>query len=185
MQKGKYMEKLIMIFEDRLSKWGAYIISMPLFLMAIIETLNAIGRKIWVPFPCALESVENLLVMTVYLGASIVALERGHVQVDFIARKLPPSVRNYIGVFGNLLGAAAFGLLSWGAWKIVIHVVRIMEVRLGVYSFPLWPFKVLFAVGLTLLVVQLLINAIKLIYASSGRSNDANIAKIREGETPF
>jgi len=179
------MEKLIMIFEDRLSRWGSHVISIPLFLMAIIETLNAIGRKIWVPFPCAVESVETLLVMTVYWGASIVALERGHVQVDFIVRKLPPSLQNYIGVFANLLGAAAFGLLSWGAWKIVIHVVRIMEVRLGVYNFPLWPFKVLFAVGLSLLVVQLLINAIKLIYVSSGRTEYANRDKRGEGETPL
>jgi TRAP-type C4-dicarboxylate transport system permease small subunit len=179
------MEKLIMIFEDHLSKWGVYIISIPLFLMAIIETLNAIGRKILVPFPCAVECVETLLVITVYLGASIVALERGHVKVDFIIRKFPRSVQNYIDVFANLLGVAAFGLLSWGAWKITIHVLRIMEVKEGVYNFPLWPFKVLFAIGLTLFVVQLLINAIKLIYVSSGRTRYTNIDKIQEGETPL
>jgi TRAP-type C4-dicarboxylate transport system permease small subunit len=179
------MEKLIIRWEEHLSTWGAYVISVPLFLTTIIETLNAIGRKVWIPFPCAVESVESLLVMTVYFGASIVAVEKGHVKVDLIVRKLPRSAQNYIDVFANLLGVGAFGLLSWGAWKLAIHVVRIMEVRLGVYNYPLWPFKVLFAFGLTLLVIQLLINAIKMMYVCSGRTNYANVDKRGEGEIPL
>ena len=111
------MEKLIMIFEDRLRKWGAYIIGIPIFLMAIIETLNAFGRKLWIPFPCAVETVESLLVITTYFGASIVAIERGHVNVDLVTRKLPRPVQNYVAIFADVVGAAVFGLLTWGAWR--------------------------------------------------------------------
>ena len=86
------MDKVIKVFEDRLRKWGAYIIGIPIFLMAMIETLNAFGRKLWVPFPCAVETVESLLVITTYFGASIVAIERGHVNVDLVTTKVPAEV---------------------------------------------------------------------------------------------
>ena len=179
------MEKLIMVFEDRLRKWGAYIIGIPIFLMAIIETLNAFGRKLWIPFPCAVETVESLLVITTYFGASIVAIERGHVNVDLVTRELPRPVQNYVAIFADVVGAAVFGLLTWGAWRMALYAVRIMEERLGVYRFPLWPFKLLFAFGLTLLVIQLVINIIKLTHVSLGHSHYAKIDRIKGPETPF
>jgi TRAP-type C4-dicarboxylate transport system permease small subunit len=167
------MEKLIMVFEDRLRKWGAYMIGIPVFLMAIIETLNAFGRRLWVPFPCAVETVESLLVVTTYFGVSIVAMDRGHVNVDLVTRVLPRPVRNYVTIFADVVGAAVFGLLTWGAWRMALYAVSILEERLGVYRFPLWPFKLLFAVGLTLFVIQLVFNIIKLIHVSLGHSHYA------------
>jgi TRAP-type C4-dicarboxylate transport system permease small subunit len=178
------MEKVIMLYEDRLRKWGAYIIGIPVFLMAMIETLNAFGRKLWVPFPCAVETVESLLVITTYFGASIVAIERGHVNVDLVTRKLPRRVQNVITIFADVVGAAVFGLLTWGAWRMAVYAVTIMEMRLGVYRFPLWPFKLLFALGLTLLVIQLGFNIIKFTHLSLGRTHYAKVDTIQKRETP-
>jgi TRAP-type C4-dicarboxylate transport system permease small subunit len=178
------MEKVIMLYEDRLRKWGAYIIGIPIFLMAMIETLNAFGRKLWVPFPCAVETVESLLVITTYFGASIVAIERGHVNVDLVTRKLPRRVQNVITIFADVVGAAVFGLLTWGAWRMAVYAVTIMEMRLGVYRFPLWPFKLLFAFGLTLLVIQLGFNIIKFTHLSLGQTRYAKVDTIQKRETP-
>ena len=173
-----------MVFEDLLRKWGAYFIGIPIFLMALIETLNAFGRKLWVPFPCAVETVESLLVITTYFGVSIVAIERGHVNVDLVTRKLPQAIQNYVAIFADVVGAAVFGLLAWGAWRMAVYSVTIMEMRLGVYRFPLWPFKLLFAFGLTLLVIQLVFNIIKLTHLSLGQAHYANADKIQKRETP-
>ena len=71
------MEKMIIAYEEYFKKIGTYIIFSPLIVMTIIECLNAIGRKLYIPFPCALEAVESLLVTSVYFGVSIVALEGG------------------------------------------------------------------------------------------------------------
>ena len=49
-----------------------------------------------------------------------------------------------------------------------VYAIKIMEMRMGVYWFPLWPFKVLFAVGMTLFVIQLVINIIKFTYYELG-----------------
>ena len=179
------MEKLIMIYEDRLKRWGVYIISMPLFLMAIIEALNAVGRKLHIPFPCAIEAVESLLVITVYFGASIVALERGHIKVDLLTRHFPSSIQNYLSILAHILGAIGFGFLTWGAWGAAINAVKIMEVRMGEYDFPMWPFKLLFAFGMTLFIVQLIINIIKLIHISMGNEGYAKMDTLQEIEPPL
>jgi TRAP-type C4-dicarboxylate transport system permease small subunit len=165
------MDNIIISFENRLRRWGAYLIGIPIFVMALIEALNAFGRKLWVPFPCAVETVESLLVITTYFGVSVVAIERGHVNVDLVTRKFPRRVQRYITIFADLVGAVVFGLLTWGAWRMAVYAARIMEIRLGVYRFPLWPFKLLFALGLTLLVIQLVFNIIKLIHSGSGEGH--------------
>ena len=179
------MEKLILIYEERLRKWGAYIIGVPIFMMAIIETLNGFGRKLWVAFPCAVETVESLLVVTTYFGVSIVAIERGHVKVDLLTRKFPRAIQNYVTIFADVVGAGVFALITWGAWKMAVYAVKIWEMRIGVYYFPLWPFKVLFAFGTTLFVIQLIINIIKLTHVSLGHSHYANMDKMKEAEHTF
>ena len=55
--------------------------------------------------------------------------------------------------------------------------------RIGVYRFPLWPFKTLYAVGMTFLTIQLVINLIKYIHLTAGRESYAGLKReIVEGE---
>lgn len=177
------MEKMIMAYEEKFKRIGIYIIFSPLMVMTVIECLNAIGRKLFIPFPCALESVESLLVTSVYFGVSIVALEGGHVNVTIMTRKFPVWVQHLLDSMANLLASAAFGYLMAGAWAEAIKAISIWEMRIGVYRFPLWPFKTLYAVGLTFLTIQLLINTIKFIYLTAGRESYAGLKReVVEGE---
>lgn len=142
-------------------------------IMTIVIFLNAIGRKLLYPFPGALELVEALLVVCVYFGVSLVALEKGHVNVTFATGFLSPRWKCFLELIGNFIAVIAFGYLSVSAWVIGIQATEISEYRLAVYRFPLWPFKLLFAFGLTLLSFQLLINSIKCVYLFSGRESYA------------
>jgi TRAP-type C4-dicarboxylate transport system permease small subunit len=173
------MEKMIMRYEEKLEKWGIFIISAPLAVMTVIEVLNAVGRKLFMPFPCALESVESLLVISVYLGVSVVALEGGHVKVTLLTDRFSPSVQYGADALANLLGALTFGFFATGAWIEGFKSLSIFEMRIGVYRFPLWPFKLIFAFGLTLLVLQLLINVVKYTYNAFGRTDYAGSNKVK------
>lgn len=167
------MERLIMRYEAKLEKWGVYLISAPLAVMTIIEVLNAVGRKLSMPFPCALESVESLLVISVYLGVAIVALEGGHVNVTLLTDRFPRPVQYALDALANLLGALTFGFFSTAAWTEAYKSLSILEMRIGMYRFPIWPFKIIFAFGLTLLVVQLIVNVIKFTHNAFGRTDYA------------
>jgi TRAP-type C4-dicarboxylate transport system permease small subunit len=100
-----------------------------------------------------------------------VALEGGHVNVTIMTRKLPVWAQHLLDVLANLLASLAFGYLMIGAWAEAIKAISILEMRIGVYRFPLWPFKTLYAVGMTFLVLQLVINTIKYIYLTAGRES--------------
>ena len=177
------MERMIMVYEERFKRIGTFIIFSPLIVMTVIECLNAIGRKLYIPFPCALEAVESLLVTSVYFGVSIVALEGGHVNVTIMTRKLPVWVQHLFDALANLFATLAFGYLMTGAWAEAIKAISILEMRIGVYRFPLWPFKTLYAVGMTFLTIQLIINTIKYIYLTAGRESYAGLKReVLEGE---
>jgi len=167
------MEKAIIAYENFYKKAIPFLIAIPLIIMTVVIVINTLGRKLLVPFPVTVELVEALLVVSVYFGVSMVAMERGHVNVTFLTENWSKKSRCVIDLFGNLLASAAFGYLTLSAWSLAFESVRILEFRLAVYNFPLWPFKCLFALGILLLFVQLLINSIKSAYLLAGRETYA------------
>ncbi len=172
------MEKLIMNYERWVLKWAVGVIIFPVLVMAVIETVNVIGRKVFIPGPCALEAVESLLVVSVYFGMSFVAMAGGHVNITIATDRLSLSTRKFLDAGANFLGMIVFGFLACGAWAEFVKAVRIMEVRIGVYRFPIWPFRLFFAIGLTMLVLQLAINVIKFTHAALGRPDYAGMEKL-------
>jgi TRAP-type C4-dicarboxylate transport system permease small subunit len=176
------MEKIIMYYEKWILKWAVPVIIFPVLAMAVIETLNVIGRKLLIPFPCALEAVESLLVVSAYFGMSFVAMAGGHVNITIATEKLSPSTQKFLDAVANFLGMVVFGSLTCGAWVEFVKAFRIMEMRIGVYRFPIWPFRLFFAIGLTMLVIQLAINVIRLTHAAFGHPNYAGMEKLLERE---
>jgi TRAP-type C4-dicarboxylate transport system permease small subunit len=134
------------------------------------------------PFPCCLEAVESLLVISVYLGVSIVASEGGHVSVTIATDKFPQSVKHGLDAFANFLAAATFTFWCAGAWREAYKAIAIMEMRIGVYRFPLWPFRVFFALGVSMLTFQLVLNGIRFFNKATGHTDYATPKKA-ESET--
>ena len=87
------MERLINAYERGYRAIATYLVFLPLLAMTVIEFLNAIGRKLFIPFPGTVESVESLLVVSVYFGVALVALENGHVNVTIATERLSPRAR--------------------------------------------------------------------------------------------
>ncbi|MBM3374933.1 MAG: TRAP transporter small permease [Betaproteobacteria bacterium] len=158
------MEKLIESYERLYRRIIPVVIATPLALMTLIVFFNAIGRKAGFPFPLTVESVEALIVVSVYFGVALVALEHGHVNVTFATQRLSPRVNSYLDGIGHLLAFATFAFLSVAAWAIALESIKILEYRLAVARFPLWPFKTLFALGLTFMSIQLFFNAYKYLF---------------------
>ncbi|NBY72265.1 MAG: TRAP transporter small permease [Betaproteobacteria bacterium] len=178
------MEKLIQAYEGFYRRFIPYLIAVPLVIMTVVIFINVIGRKLSIPFPVTVELVEALLVVSVYFGVALVALEGGHVNVTFATEKFSLRTKFFIEGLGHLLAAGAFVFLSVSAWTIAQASISVWEYRLAVLRFPLWPFKVLFAFGLTLMAVQLVFNAIKAFYLSSGRESYAGITSMPQAPDP-
>lgn len=171
------MERLIVAYERGYRAIATYLVFLPLLAMTVIEFLNAIGRKLFIPFPGTVESVESLLVVSVYFGVALVALEGGHVNVTIGTDRLPPAAQHLLDAAANLLAALVFGFLAAGAWAEAVRSIAMLEFRLGVYRFPLWPFKTLFATGLALLTIQLVLNTVKHLALARGRASFAGLKR--------
>lgn len=176
------MERMIVAYERAYRRIATYLVFVPLLAMTVIEFLNAIGRKLFMPFPTTIESVESLLVVSVYFGVALVALERGHVNVTVFTDRAPLWVQHLLEAFGNVLAALVFGYLAAGAWSEALRSIALLEYRLGVYRFPLWPFKSLFATGLVLLTIQLVLNAVKHLALARGRDSYAGLKNAPSSE---
>ena len=114
------MEKLIMAYEAFYRRFIPYLIAFPLVIMTVVIFINVFGRKLSMPFPVTVELVEALLVVSVYFGVALVALEGGHVNVTFATDNLSNRTRHFLDGMCNLLAAVAFIFLSFSAWSIEI-----------------------------------------------------------------
>lgn len=177
------MERLILAYERNYRRIATYLVFVPLLAMTLIEFLNTIGRKLFIPVPTTIESVESLLVISVYFGVALIALEEGHVRITLATERLPPAARHLLDALGSVLAALVFGYLAAGAWGEAARSIALLEFRLGVYRFPLWPFKTLFAVGLTLLTIQLILNTVKHVALARGRACYAGLKREESRDT--
>lgn len=148
---------------DRLSLWAIVIAAASLVIIMLIEVLNALGRKFAIPFPCTLEAAESLMICCIFLAAPRVASLDDHTYVTLVTRKLPDYITRSMDAFANLLGGVITTILVFGAWEIAITSIVRMEMRIGVFRFPIWPFRLIFAMGLSLLAIQLVANGIRCI----------------------
>lgn len=153
----KKIEKI----EQPIANFGMMIASLSIIIMMTIEVLNALGRKMLKPVPVTIETAENLMITTIFMAAGYVALKEEHTYVSLMTRKFGQKIRRLLDSFGQLVGALAFGFLSWGAWEAGWISMLQLEIRIGVVNFPIWIFRVFFALGLSLFTLQLLINTVK------------------------
>lgn len=158
----EFMSRVIGII-DKISLWMIGFAALSLVLIMVDEVINAIGRKFGEPLPCALELAISLMISSIFLAVSRVASTEDHTFVTMTTRMLPRPVKRGMDCFGFLLGMAVFSIISIGAWQAAYEATLSLEMQIGVFRFPIWPFRIIFALGLSLLSVQLLANAIRAI----------------------
>lgn len=109
----------------------------------------------------AFEMVETLMVFLVFLGIAHAERTDAHVRVRLVTGRLPPMAAEITRSFGN---AMALGIVVWMAWAttgVAQSSVARGEFRMGLVNFPIWPARIVVAVGLWLLSVELLLTVSK------------------------
>jgi TRAP-type C4-dicarboxylate transport system permease small subunit len=66
--------------------------------------------------------------------------------------------RSWMEVYTQLIGLAFFGLLAWTGWQEAFYSWDLGEATMGTIRFPLYPARFMLAFGVSLLVVQLLLD---------------------------
>ena len=126
-------------------------------IIVIIVCLDVAARALFrSSIQAAGEIAILLMVAQIFLGFAGAQAERANFSVELVTGKLPLAIRNAIGALVMALSSAAVGLLAYYSWRKAITSVAQGEATYGVIAFPVWPNRLVIAVGLTMLAIQLL-----------------------------
>lgn len=108
------------------------------------------------PIAGTLEGVELLLVFSVFLSLAGTQAARGHVAVDILSGRLRGRPRAALQAFTAALGFMLFAAVTWATGGMALRSWRMGEYSAGLIAFPIYPSRILVALGSLLLAVQLL-----------------------------
>ena len=142
---------------DRINEIGAVLSGIALLLMMIMGALDVfLGKVFNPPVPGTFEATETLMVVSAFLAIAYNQQVRGHIKVELFTSRMSPGLQIKFEAFNYLLSSIFFFLLTWQGWRFGIESLKVGEYESGLIAFPVYPAKLLLALGLTLMNLQCL-----------------------------
>lgn len=147
---------------DRVSgitrRMGAWIGAAAAFLLVIVVVANIITRLLGGGIPGVLDISQSFMVIIAAMMLAYTQAQRGHIGVEFIIKKMPERVQQVTGIITLLLSLIFALLLAWQSWRMAWFSLNVGD-HSGVYPYlPLYTTKLILALGVTLLCLQLLVD---------------------------
>lgn len=112
------------------------------------------------PLPGARELTESTMVLIVFGALAYAQIQRSHIRVELLYTRMPPRVQAMMDVVTDLAAITFFGLLLWQAINEVQISWEIDESTVGLIRFPLYPARIILAVGTGLLIIRLVLDMV-------------------------
>ncbi len=132
-----------------------------LFAMMAIMTAYIIGRKLGEPIPGAFEASEQFMVLVFSFPLAAVGLRKGHIVFELFSTRLSSRNRAKLGIISDSVGILLIGAMTWKGWQIGWERFIMREYRQGIIDFPIWPFRIALALGLTVFTIQLIVSLVR------------------------
>lgn len=110
------------------------------------------------------EIVIYMIIWSVFLIASTLAEEKGHVSATLLVERFPLKVRRILAVFNGILSLGFCGVISWYGVRIVVQTYILNERSVTSLRFPLWISYLSVATGCTLVGIRYGIRIYRLLY---------------------
>jgi TRAP-type C4-dicarboxylate transport system permease small subunit len=128
---------------------GASLVGM-MVLTCFDVTTRALGRPIF----GAVEIVSFMATIVLACAMPMTHVEKGHVGVDLLIRKLPERSQHWVDLATAVVSAALFGLVSWQMFNYALTMADSGEVSM---SLELPTHYIIFVVALAFAVLSLVI----------------------------
>jgi TRAP-type C4-dicarboxylate transport system permease small subunit len=151
MNAFKRYEKLVIL----LSKWFNIVAGIAMVSMLVLITADIIANKAFKsPIPGGIEFVSFLAVAAIAFAIAQTQLTRGHIEVEFIAARLPALAQKIIGTLVSIFLIILFFLLAWRSFIYGNEIRLIGEVSMT-RGIPFFPF--IYAIGACAIVALLVV----------------------------
>ena len=134
-------------------------------LIILIVVADVGGRFLFnSPLHSGVEISELLMVTLVFLGLAAAQQERHNFALDIMTSRFPQWLQRLFELLGYLACVLIVVLLAWPSSRQAVSSIERGEAGFGIVAFPLWPARVLLAVGLWLLALQFLCDIYRLVF---------------------
>lgn len=153
---------MVMKVIERLSYAGCILSQASVFVLMVLGLVVVVLRKFTsYPFLGGINLSTFFLVGLVYLVLAEVQREKGHIVVDLLVTRLRGGVRKVLTFFQLFFSLAITVIISWTCWDYAIESFEVRERIDGAPYYPLYPVKIVIAVGIFLLLLQIVVDVVK------------------------
>lgn len=108
------------------------------------------GRSI----PGMIEMIETFMVIVVFLGLAHAEAVGVHVRMSLVTNALPFRIRRWVKMGGMAICVAGSAWFAWASTIRAQESLSVGEVQPGLLRFPVWPARIVIAVGFAVLVFE-------------------------------
>lgn len=145
---------------NQFSVWIAakvnFVACITLVLMMLLTCADVVGRLLGHPVPGAYDLMGFLAAATIAFALAQTTVNRGHISVELVVRRLPLSVQKTIFALVQLFGLTLFCLLAYESFIYGAEMKRAGEGSLTI-QLPLYP--ILYGLGFSALLTCLILVA--------------------------
>jgi len=145
---------------ERAGKGFNVIACVAIIIMMLLSMADVVLRLFGKPIPGAYELVGFLGTIVVSFALGFTSLEKGHIAVELLFRKLPQRIQLAIETFTNFVSFLIFGLIAYQAFIYALDIRKSGEVS-PTLQMPIYPFIYGIALGSGLLCLILIADSIK------------------------
>ena len=124
-------------------------------LTMLIIVADVVGRGFFnKPIPGGNEFAVLIMVGLIFLGMAAAQQKKHNFSIDLVTGFLPPGPLRVANFIATAVSTAVCGLLAWLTIDIA-HAMTLSGVSsYGVIAFPIWPSRIILAIGLVCLTLQ-------------------------------
>ncbi|SLN71723.1 TRAP transporter small permease [Oceanibacterium hippocampi] len=158
-------------FEGTIVRGSGTLGALALILLGLVVTFEVVLRAFGFAIVGGVEISAILLAVLVFAGLSFTQATDGHVTMEAVVNLTPPAYRRASQVLSLLICTGTSGLMTWGTATQAIRSYTTKEFQFGTTHFPLWPTKAVVAIGLGLLTIMFLLQALSAVRAWRSRTD--------------
>jgi len=148
---------------DSISNAMVTVAAAVLALMMLLATYDVLSRYLFNrPMKGTYELVGLMLIVASSWGLAFCQLKKGHISVNVLAQRSSSGIKAALSTYGYGLGLIAIGLTAWQLILQTINYIQSYDTSVSeTLEWPLFPFMMALAIGMTVLAVVLLVDFLK------------------------
>ena len=157
---------------DTFSRWvsrgGAIVGRIFIFLLMMLITVDVIGRYFGYPTMVAHEMSAYLLVAITFIGLSYALRTGSHIEITVLRDRLSSKMRKLLMVATSSIATIFCGWLTWATFNMALESFMQKTTSITIIHTPFWIPQSFISLGLAMITVELIAKTLR---RSLGQAN--------------